>query len=92
MNVSGSPEPLPLISKDKKKDLKKYIICQNSKDEKGDSKLTSTETGTNVITEASKCLKDDLLHGLRDADKTNIKYHVNTCYENYRKKKKNNQN
>ena len=76
MNVSGSPEPLPLISKDKKKDLKKYIICQNNKDEKGDSKLTSTETGRNVITEASKSLKDDLLHGR------------NTCYANYRKKKK----
>ena len=87
MNVSGSSEPLPLISKENKKDLKKCIICQNSKAKEGDSKLTSTETGRNVITEASKSLIDDLLHGLRDADIINIKYHVNTCYANYRKKK-----
>ena len=32
-------------------------------------------------------MKDDLLHELRDVDITNIKYHVNTCYANYRKKK-----
>ena len=87
MNVGGSPEHLPLISKEKKKDLKKCIICQNSKDKKGDSKLTSTEAVKNVITEASKSLKDDLLHGLRDADITNIKYLVNICYANYRTKK-----
>ena len=86
MNVGGSPKPLPIISKKKKKDLKKCIICQNSKDKKGESKLTC-EYGRNVITEASKSLKDDLLHGLRDADITNIKYQVNTCYANYRKKK-----
>ena len=48
MNVSGSSEPLPLISKEKKKDHKKCIICQNSKAKEGDSKLTSTETGRNV--------------------------------------------
>ena len=86
MNVGGSPKPLPIISKKKKKDLEKCIICQNSKDKKGESKLTCAN-GRNVITEASKSLKDDLLHGLRDADITNIKYHVNTCYANYRKKK-----
>ena len=33
-------------------------------------------------------MKDDLLHGLRNADIANIKYHVNTCYPNYRKNKK----
>ena len=49
--------------------------------------MTSTEAGRNVITEASESLKDDLLNGLRDADITNIKYHVNTCYADYRKKK-----
>ena len=47
MNVGGSPEPLPLTSKKKKKALKKCIICQNSKDKKGDTKLTSTEAGRN---------------------------------------------
>ena len=87
MNVGGSPKPSPIISIKKKKDLKKCIICQNSKDKKGDSKLTCAEAGRNVLTEASKSLKDDLLHGLRDADITNIKHQVNTCYANYRKKK-----
>ena len=87
MNVIDSPEPLPLISKEKKKYVKKCINCQNRKDKKGDSKLTSTEASRNVITEVSKSLKDDLLHGLRDADKTNIKYHINIFYANFRKKK-----
>ena len=30
--------------------------------------MTSIEAGRNVITDASKSLKDDLQHGLRDAD------------------------
>ena len=80
---------LATISKEKKKDYKKCIICQNSEDKKGDHKLTSTEAGGNVITKASKSLKDDLLQGFRDVDITNIKYHVNTCYADYRKKKNN---
>ena len=33
-------------------------------------------------------LKDDVILGLMDADKANIKYHVNTCYANYQKKNK----
>ena len=76
------------FQKRKKKDLKKCIICQNNKDKKEDSKLTSTEAGGNVIIEASKSLKDEFLHGFRDADVTTIKYHVNTCYVNYKKKKR----
>ena len=32
-------------------------------------------------------MKDDLLHGLRDCNITNIKYHVNTCYADYWKEK-----
>ena len=51
------------------------------------NKLSSTDAGKNVIAEASKSLRDDLLHELRDADIANIKYHVNNCYANYRKKK-----
>ena len=86
MNVIDSPEPLPLISKEKKKYVKKCINCQNRKDKKGDSKLTSTEASRNVITEVSKSLKDDLLHGLRDADKTNIKYHISSMQIFERKK------
>ena len=72
MNVAGSQGPLSFIWKEKKKDLKRCIIFQNSKDKKEDSKLTSTKVGRNVITEASKFLKDDLLHGLGDADITHI--------------------
>ena len=87
MNVSGLP--LPLISKEEKKDPKKCIICQNSKDRKRDSKLTSTEAARNVINEASKSLKDDLLNVLSNVDITNIKYHINTCYANYWEKEKN---
>ena len=70
---------MPLISRKKKQDLKKCIICQNSKDSKGDTKLISTEAGRNVIAEVSKSLEDDLLHGLRDADMINIKYHLSIC-------------
>ena len=70
MNVGLSIESLPLISKRKKQDLKKCIICQNSKNKRGNTKFTSTEAGRNVITEAYKSLKDDLLHELRDADIT----------------------
>ena len=43
--------------------------------------MISTEAGRNVITEVSKSLEDDLLHGLRDADMINIKYHVNICMQ-----------
>ena len=88
MNVGLSIESLPLISKRKKQDLKKCIICQYSKNKRGNTKFTSTEAGRNVITEAYKSLKDDLLHELRDADITNVKYHVNTCYASYQKKKR----
>ena len=72
---------MPLISRKKKQDLKKCIICQNSKDSKGDTKLISTEAGRNVIAEVSKSLEDDLLHGLRDADMINIKYHLSICMQ-----------
>ena len=68
MNVGGSPEPLPLITKKKKQDLAKCIICHNNQDKKGDAKLTSTEAGRNVIAETFKSLNVDYLHGLRDTD------------------------
>ena len=48
------------LKKKRKNDLKKCIICQNSKDKKEDNKLTNTKAGTNVITEASKSLKDSI--------------------------------
>ena len=86
MDVCGSPEPISLITRKQKRDVKKCIICQNSKDKNKNTKLTSTEEGRKVIIAASNSLKDDLLHGLNDEDLTNIQYHVNTCYPNYRKK------
>ena len=46
--------------------------------------MTSTEGSRNVITDASKSLKDELLHGLRDADRTNTNY---ASYTNYQMKK-----
>ena len=52
-----------LFKKKRKNDLKKCIICQNSKDKKEDNKLTNTKAGTNVITEASKSLKDSFYMG-----------------------------
>ena len=82
MQVGGSPEPLPLISKKKKQYLKKCIIHQNSKDKKEDTILTGNKAVRNIITEASKSLKDNLLYWLRDADITKIL----TCYPNYQKK------
>ena len=75
------------LKKKRKNDLKKCIICQNSKDKKEDNKLTNTKAGTNVITEASKSLKDSFLHGLKDAVITNIKYQVNPCYATLELKK-----
>ena len=74
-----------LFQKRRKKIFKNASFVKIAK--KRDLKLTSTEAGRNVITEASKSLKDVLMHGLRDADITNIKYHVNTCYVNYGREK-----
>ena len=62
------------------KSLEKCVICQKIKDNKGDTKLTSTVKGRNVILECSAILKDNLLDGI---DEENIKYHVNTCYARY---------
>ena len=63
------------------KSLEKCVICQKIKDNKGDTKLTSTVKGRNVILECSAILKDNLLDGIENEE--NIKYHVNTCYARY---------
>ena len=86
MDVCGSPEPISLITKKQKGDVKKCIICQNIKDKNKNTKLTTTEEGRKIIIAASNSLKEGLLYGLNDEDLTNIYYHVNTCYPNYRKK------
>ena len=49
MNVCGSPEPISLITKKQKRDVKKCIICQNSKDKNKNTKLATTEEGRKVI-------------------------------------------
>ena len=84
MNVGSSPESLQLIARNKKQDIKKCSICQNSKGKWG-TKLTSTEAGWNHIIEATKIFKDDLILGMFEEDVKNIQYH--TCYANYRKRK-----
>ena len=84
MNIGGSAEPLPHY----KEETILAIIWQNSKYKKRDNKLISTEAGRNTIAEIFKYLNDDLLQGLQDADITNIQYHVNTCFANYRKKER----
>ena len=53
---------------------------------KENTKLASTEAGTNSITEASKTLRDDLLHGQTEENVINIQYHGNPCFVNYQKK------
>ena len=65
------------------KDVNKCIICQKKKDNKGNTKLTSTEKGRESIINCSGCLKGDLLEGIPNRNYDEIKYHVNTCYPRF---------
>ena len=65
------------------KDVNKCIICQKKKDNKGNTKLASTDKGTETIINCSGCLKDDLLEGIPSRNYDEIKYHMNTCYPRY---------
>ena len=58
----------------KKLDLKKCTVCQNVKDKRGDKKLTSTEKGRENL---FRCKE------IGDAEKSLVKYHINTCYARY---------
>ena len=75
--VQDSPKPLNL-------DL--CFICQRSKDSTGSTKLTSTEDGRNTIISTSEKLKDGLIDRIDHTQRTNIKYHVKSCYSTYKKK------
>ena len=77
----ATPSAAPTV-----KSLEKCIICQKINDNKGDTKLTSTVKGRNVIVECSTISKDDLLDGIEDYEK--IKYHVNSYYARYVSSKK----
>ena len=71
------------ISLDIRKDLNKCIICQTVKDNKGTTKLTSTEKGRTTILDCSIHLKDNLLEDIQESDHDKIQYPVNTCYPRY---------
>ena len=76
----ASPSGLSIYAK-KKIDLKKCIICQNVKDNKGNTKLTSTENGRNKLFKWSESISDNKFDDVED--KENIHYHANTCYQRY---------
>ena len=65
------------------KDVKKCIICQKNKDNKGNAKLKSTEKERESIINCSSYLKNDLLEGIPNRNYDEIKYHVSTCYTRY---------
>ena len=67
----------------KKLDLKKCAVCQNAKDKRGDKKLTSTEKGRENLFRCSEILNDDKFKEIGDAEKSLVKYHINTCYARY---------
>ena len=57
-----------------KKCIDKCIICQKTKDNKGNKKLTSIANGRSTIIECSTFLRDNLMDGVEELDQ--IKYHV----------------
>ena len=73
--------PIQLI-KVKKRDLKKCIICQQTK-KHGETKLTSTPDDIQKILDASKILKGSLVANLSANELQSIRYHVKNCYGSY---------
>ena len=67
----------------KKLDLKKCAVCQNVKDKRGDKKLTSTEKGRENLFRCLEILNDDKFKEIGEAEKSLVKYHINTCYARY---------
>ena len=58
--------------------LKKFILCQQVKDNRGDKKPTSIGgNGRKTLAQCSKVLNDGLWSGIKG--EARIKYHVNTC-------------
>ena len=82
----GLCSSIQLIHDEKNKgDLGRCIICQNIKDTKGDSKLTSNPEGRKNIIDASHVLQDDILLNFTESDFDQVQYHVNTSYARYKK-------
>ena len=73
--------PIQLI-KVKKRDLKKCIICQQTKRHR-ETKLTSTPDGIQKILDASKILNDSLVVNHSANELQSIRYHVKNCYGSY---------
>ena len=75
----GLCSSIQLIHDEKnKQDLGRCIICQNIKDMKGDSKLTSNPEGRKKIIDASHVLQDDILPNFTVSFFDPIQYHNNT--------------
>ena len=64
-----SPHNLLLVPEQKESDIRKCIICQNDKDNKGSTKLSSTETGRDKKISNSMYLEDKILRGLSEREK-----------------------
>ena len=67
------------LTKKKKTDVNKCVICQQAK-KKNEITLSTTPDGIKKIIDASNVLKDGLLDGLTENEKQNIRYHRLNCY------------
>ena len=77
----GPSNSIGLVDKtEKPKKLELCIICQNVKDVKGDTKLTSTAEGREKIIKASSVREGSVLTGLSDDDLAKFSCHLKTCY------------
>ena len=85
-NSPGPSSTVQLMPEARSKNVKLCIICQRVKDNQGNSNITSTEEGRNVLIQTSQSLQDDLIKNLAEVDLSNIQYHVKTCYSTYKKK------
>ena len=64
-----SPHNRLSVPEQKKPDIRKCIICQKDKDNKGSTKLSSTETGRDKIISNSMYLEDKILCGISEREK-----------------------
>ena len=88
MTIMTSQFPGPsigLVDKtEKPKKLELCIRCQNVKDVKGDTQLTSTAEGHEKIIKASSVLEGSVSTGISD-DLAKFSYHLKTCYARYKR-------
>lgn len=76
---------LLLVPEQKKLDIRKCIIYQKDKDNKGSTKLWSAENGRDKVMSISIYLEDKNFLGLSEREKAGIQYHLKTCYSTYNK-------